>query len=174
MPARKNARRRSLRNPEPPILYPDGMRPVRAPFIIGAEYRFDNFVEGVYVLRRLTINAANKWATLGVDGVDETWRRNGVRDEDEFFAMKPHIVRVDRQRVAYDLQDVYVPIDDPGDDLRDIVSRSAELFARITGTKKVSLGRTKASVAAARKQLMRDVRAFAEVNRIDPYEGRAL
>ena len=173
MPARKNARRRSLRNPEPSILYPEGMRPVRTPFILGAEYRFDNWIDGVFVLRlgyrgaKFVLDRAGTTSQIGTGPTS-------IRDEDEFFAMKPHLVRVDRQRVAYDVQDVFAPLLDPDDELRDVVGRSAELFARITGTKKVSLGRTKASVAAARKQLMRDVRAFAEANRIDPYEGRAL
>lgn len=173
MPARKNARRRSLRNPESSILYPEGMRPVRTPFILGAEYRFDNWIDGVFVLRlgyrgaKFVIDRASAASQIGTGPTS-------IRDEEEFFTMKPHLVRVDRQRVAYEVQSVFAPLVDPDDELRDVVSSSAELFARITGTKKVSLGRTKASVAAARKQLMRDVRAFAEANRIDPYEGRAL
>jgi hypothetical protein len=173
MLTRKPARRRSLLNPEPTILYPDGMRPVRAPFIIGAEYSFDNFVDGVFVLRlgyrgaAFVLDRAGATPQTGAGPV-------GIHDEAEFFAMKPRLVRVDRQRIAYDVQSVYTPLLDPDDDPREAVSRSAEMFAHITGTKKVSLGRTKASVEAARKQLRRDVRAFAEANRIDPYEGRAL
>jgi hypothetical protein len=166
--------RRSLRNPDAPIAYPAGMKPVRAPFIIGAEYEFDNWIEGVYRLRRLAINAANKWATLGLDSVTESWRNSGVRDEEQFFDLKPRLVAVDRKQLAYDLQDVYVPLDDPDDELRPVVERSAELFARVSGTKKVSAGRTKATVITARKKLLHDVAAFAEANRIDPYTGRAL
>ena len=168
-------RRRASRNPERnPIHYPVGMRPVRAPFIIGAEYEFDNFIDGVYVLRLLTINASNKWAKFGLDRVGDSARGVGVRDEEEFYGMKPRLVGFDRKQLAYDLQDVFVPLEDPDDELREVVSRVADAFARVSGTKRVAIGRTNATVIAARRKLRADVRAFADANRIDAYEGRPL
>lgn len=166
--------RRSLRNPDAPIVYPAGMKPVRAPFIIGAEYEFDNWIEGVFKLNPLAITSQNKWVTLGLRRVSGSWHDSGVRDEDQFHEMKPRLVGVERRTLALALQDVYVTLADPDDDLRSIVEQSAERFARVSGTKKVSAGRTKATVVAARKKLLRDVVAFAEANRVDPYEGRAL
>ncbi len=162
--------RRSLRNPDAPIVYPAGMKPVRAPFIIGSEYQFDDWIEGTYLL---------DWSKFrefrfSLKGGDESWRGSGVRDESQFFEMKPRIVAVDRKQFALDMQDAYVTLADPDDELRTVVERSAELFARASGTKKVSAGRTKATVIAARKKLLHDVVAFAEANRIDAYTGRAL
>lgn len=172
MPSRKPCTigRRSLRNSGTLVFYPAGMKPVRAPFVIGSEYQFDDWIEGTYLL---------DWSKFrefrfSLKGVDESWRGSGVRDESQFFEMKPRIVAVDRKQFALDMQDVYVTLADPDDELRTVVERSAELFARVSGTKKVSAGRTKATVVAARKKLLHDVVAFAEANRVDPYEGRAL
>ncbi len=106
-----------------------------------------------------------------LESVDNTYRGVLIKTIADFRKLKPTLHHVDRRELAYILQDIYLPLEDPNEDVRRIFKHSAEKFALITGTKQMTPGKSNASFRTRWDELKAAVALFARQHAIDPYTG---